>query len=158
MPAGKGAATAVHPFIPYEELPAGQRRRIVIGASLRTIATIIVVVAIYFLIPMDHLITAATVIELVTGGLALFAIIAWQIREIMRAGHPGIRASAPLKLLLSRFLFMCLCSRPPTSSWLAHDPPHSVCPWAAPMPCTSRLRSSPPSDSGTSWRRARPLA
>jgi voltage-gated potassium channel len=91
MPAGTGATT-VHPFIPYEELPARQRRRIVIGASLRTIATIIVVVAIYFLIPMDRPITATAVIGLVTGVLALFAVIAWQIREIMRAEHPGVRA------------------------------------------------------------------
>ena len=85
MPAGIGATT-VHPFIPYEELPARQRRRIVIGASLRTIATIIVVVAIYFLIPMDRVITATTVIELVTGVLALFAIMA-------DPGHHAVRAS-----------------------------------------------------------------
>jgi hypothetical protein len=69
MPAETGEA-AVHPFIPYEELPARQRRRIVIGASLRTIATIIVVVAIYFLIPMDRAITATTVVEMVIGVLA----------------------------------------------------------------------------------------
>ena len=91
MPAGIGATT-VHPFIPYEELPARQRRRIVIGASLRTIATIVVVVAIYFRIPMDRAVTATTVIGLVIGVLALFAIIAWQIREIMRSEHPVVRA------------------------------------------------------------------
>jgi hypothetical protein len=92
---------------------------------LRTTATIIVVVAIYFLIPMDRAITATTVIELVVGGLALFAIIAWQMLEIMRSEHPGVRA---VEALASRFLSMCSCSRRPTSSWLTHNRPRSVCP------------------------------
>jgi voltage-gated potassium channel len=105
MPTGKGAAT-VHPFIPYEELPARQRRRIVTGASLRTIATIIVVVAIYYLIPMDRAITATTVIELVIGGLALFAIIAWQIRKIMRSEHPGVRAVEALAFAIPVYVLL----------------------------------------------------
>ena len=105
MPAGTGATT-VHPFIPYEELPAPQRRRIVVGASLRTIGTIIVVVAIYFLIPMDRAITATTVIELVIGGLALFAIIAWQIREITRSEHPGVRAVEALALAIPVYVLL----------------------------------------------------
>ena len=105
MPAGKEAAT-VHPFIPYEKLPARQRRRIVIGASVRTIATIIVVVAIYFLIPMDHAITAATVTGLVIGGLALFAIIAWQIREIARSEHPGVRAVEALAIAVPVYVLL----------------------------------------------------
>jgi voltage-gated potassium channel len=85
---------------------------------LRTIATIIVVVAIYFLIPMDHAITATTVIELVTGGPALFAIIAWQIREIMRAEHPGVRAvealafAIPVYVLLFATIYFLIAHAP----------------------------------------------
>ena len=105
MPAGIGATT-VHPFIPYEELPSRQRRRIVIGASLRTIATTIVVVAIYFLIPMDRAITATTLIGLVIGVLALFAIIAWQIREIMRSEHPGVRAVEALAFAIPVYVLL----------------------------------------------------
>jgi hypothetical protein len=107
MPGGKAAAT-VHPFIPYEELPARQRRRIVTGASLRlrTIATIIVVVAIYYLIPMDRAITATTAIELVIGGLALFAIIAWQIRQIIRSEHPGVRGVEALAFAIPVYVLL----------------------------------------------------
>ena len=105
MPARIGATT-VHPFIPYEELPARQRRRIVIGASLRTIATIVVVVAIYFRIPMDRAITATTVIGLVIGVLALFAIIAWQIREIMRSEHPVVRAVEALAFAIPVYVLL----------------------------------------------------
>ena len=105
MPAGTGEA-AVHPFIPYEELTARQRRRIVVGGSLRAVATIVVVVAIYFLIPMDRAITAATVTGLVTGVLALFAIIAWQIWEIMRSGHPGVRAVEALAFAIPVYVLL----------------------------------------------------
>ena len=105
MPARIGATT-VHPFIPYEELPARQRRRIVIGASLRTIVTIVVVVAIYFRIPMDRAVTATTVIGLVIGVLALFAIIAWQIREIMRSEHPVVRAVEALAFAIPVYVLL----------------------------------------------------
>ena len=105
MPARIGATT-IHPFIPYEELPARQRRRIVIGASLRTIATIVVVVAIYFRIPMDRAVTATTVIGLVIGVLALFAIIAWQIREIMRSEHPVVRAVEALAFAIPVYVLL----------------------------------------------------
>jgi hypothetical protein len=105
MPARTGATT-VHPFIPYEELPARQRRRIAIGAPLRTIATIFVVVAIYFRIPMDRAVTATTVIGLVIGVLALFAIIAWQIREIMRSEHPVVRAVEALAFAIPVYVLL----------------------------------------------------
>jgi hypothetical protein len=73
---------------------------------LRTIATIIVVVAIYYLIPMDRAITATTVIGLVIGGLALFAIIAWQIREIMRSEHPGVRGVEALAFAIPVYVLL----------------------------------------------------
>lgn len=64
------------------------------------------VVAIYFLIPMDRAITATTVIELVIGVLALFAVIAWQIREIMRSGHPGVRAVEALAFAIPVYVLL----------------------------------------------------
>ena len=50
--------------------------------------------------------TTATVVELVLGSLVLFAVIVWQIRQIVQSEHPGIRAvealafSVPLYILL----------------------------------------------------------
>jgi voltage-gated potassium channel len=104
MPGG-GAATG-HPVIPYAELSARERRRLVIGASLRTLATIAVVVALYFLMPMDRAVTAATVGELVIGGLVLLVISAWQIGEIMRSEHPGIRAVEALAFVVPVYVLL----------------------------------------------------
>ena len=83
-----------------------QRRRIVVIATLRTLATVAIIVTLYYLVPMDHPMDAATVVELILVALALCAIVAWQIRAIGRSEHPNARAaealasSIPLYLLL----------------------------------------------------------
>jgi len=91
---------------PYDDLPARQRRRIVVGAILRTIATIALVVAIYFLVPMDRAMNAATVTELVLEVLALFGIVAWQIRRIIRSEHPGVRAVEALAFTVPLYILL----------------------------------------------------
>ncbi|MGP0108487.1 MAG: potassium channel family protein [Acidimicrobiales bacterium] len=105
MPAG-GASTTDGSFVPYEELTPPQRRRLVFGATLHTIATVVAVVAIYFLMPMDRAVTVAAVLELIFGGLALFAVIAWQIRRIMRSEHPGVRAVEALAFALPVYVLL----------------------------------------------------
>jgi voltage-gated potassium channel len=95
-----------HPFIPYEELPTRQRRQILIRASARTIATITVVVAIYFVMPMDRAMTTGTVFALIIGGLALVVVVAWQIRQIMRSEHPGVRAVEALAFLIPVYVLI----------------------------------------------------
>jgi voltage-gated potassium channel len=95
-----------HPFIPYEELPARQRRRLILGASVRTIATVALVVAIYFVMPMDRAMTAETLIALIIGGLVLVAIVAWQIRQIMRSEHPGVRAVEALAFIIPVYVLI----------------------------------------------------
>jgi voltage-gated potassium channel len=89
-----------------EELSARQRRRFIVGAILRTLATVALVVAIYFVLPMDHAIDAATVTELVLGVLVLFAIIAWQIRQIIRSDHPNIRAVEALAFTVPLYVLL----------------------------------------------------
>lgn len=73
-------------------VPARVRRRLVAVAVLRTVATVVVVVAVYFLVPMDRAVSGATAVKLGFGILALAVVGAWQIRQIMRSEYPGIRA------------------------------------------------------------------
>ena len=61
------------------------RRRLAIVAVVRTGLTIASVVAIYFLLPLDHGSNAGAVAELALGVLVLVAIIVWQIRRIVGA-------------------------------------------------------------------------
>ncbi len=73
---------------------------------MRTILTIALVVAIYFLLPLNHGANAGAVAELSLGVLVLMAIIVWQIRRIVGSDHPISRAvealafSVPLYVLL----------------------------------------------------------
>jgi voltage-gated potassium channel len=90
----------------YDDLSPRLKRRLAIRAVFRTLATLTLVIAIYFLMPLDHAMNGATVVELAVGVLALFGIVAWQLRSIVRSKYPGIRAveglafSVPLFILL----------------------------------------------------------
>ena len=69
--------------------PAGRRRRIVLGL-LRALATTVVLVALYYLLPLDHLHTVPLV--LVGGLVILLAVSLVQLRAIIRARYPAVRA------------------------------------------------------------------
>jgi hypothetical protein len=90
----------------FDDLSLHERRRLIVQAVLRTTVTVAVVVALYFLVPMDRPIDTATVLELVLGSLVLFAVIVWQIRQIIRSEHPGIRAVEGLAFTVPLFILL----------------------------------------------------
>lgn len=94
------------PRSPFDDLPRRDRRRLVAGAVLRTLATVTLVVAIYFLMPLDRAMNAATVTELVLGVLTLFIIIGWQIWRITRSDYPGIRAVEALAFTVPLYILL----------------------------------------------------
>jgi hypothetical protein len=87
-----------------DTLSRSQRRRFVAAASLRTIGTTALVVTIYFLVPMDRSFGLGTVIGLVLGVLALFAIIGWQVWNIAHSDYPTIRAVEALALIVPLYV------------------------------------------------------
>jgi voltage-gated potassium channel len=87
-----------------ESVSRSQRRRIVGAASLRTIGTTALVVAVYFLVPMDRSFKPGAVAELVLGVLALFAITGWQVWLIARSDYPTIRAVEALALIIPLYV------------------------------------------------------
>jgi voltage-gated potassium channel len=91
---------------PLNELPPWQRRRPVVIATVRTIATIVLVVAIYFLVPMDHGTDTGTVTELVLGVLAVATVIAWQLRQIIRSKNPTMRAVEALAFTVPLYILL----------------------------------------------------
>lgn len=82
------------------------RRRLVVFAVLRTAATVALVIALYFLLPLGGGGNVEKIAKLTLGALALTAIIIWQVRQIIRSNHPVGRAvealafSVPLYMLL----------------------------------------------------------
>ena len=73
---------------PTEDLSSRERRRVVGWAVVRTITAVALVVAIYFLTPLGHRTNAGRVVELGVGLLALIAVIAWQLRQIIEVCTP----------------------------------------------------------------------
>ena len=94
------------PTVLFDDLSAHEKRRLVVRAALRTIITVALVVAVYFLAPMDRAIRAATVAELVLGVLVLFGVIAWQVRQIARSEHPGVRAVEAIAFTLPVYILL----------------------------------------------------
>ena len=88
------------------EITRQGRRRMVVGATLRAVATVALVVALYFVLPLGGGTSVDDVIKLTLGALVLIAIVIWQVRQIIRSNHPvgrGVEAlalSVPLYVLL----------------------------------------------------------
>ena len=94
------------PTVRFDDLSVHEKRRLVVRAALRTIITVALVVAVYFLVPMDRAISPATVTELLLGVLALVWVVAWQVRQIIRSEHPGVRAVEALAFTFPLYILL----------------------------------------------------
>ncbi len=96
--------------------PARPSRGPVARALLRAGGSTVALVAVYYLLPLDHSSTWAAVTMLVIGLLALIGLIAFQVRSIVRSRFPGLRAlealatSVPLFLLLFAATYVVLAA------------------------------------------------
>ena len=88
----------------YDDLSREQRRRLAIAGTLRTLATVAILVALYYLLPLDHTSGAGPVAKLVLGAAAIILICWWQIRTILRSQHPSLRATEALAFTVPLFL------------------------------------------------------
>ena len=97
------------------------RRRLVVVAALRTIATVALLLVLYFLLPLGGGTSVEKVIKLTLGALALTAIIIWQVRQIIRSSHPVGRAvealafSVPLYVLLFATAYFAMAHSNPAA-------------------------------------------
>jgi voltage-gated potassium channel len=90
------------------DTPSERRRRFrrVSLTLLRALASTVALVVIYYLLPLDTTSVGFAVAMLVVGLLGLVGLVAFQVRSIVRAPYPVLRAvgalatSAPLFLLL----------------------------------------------------------
>jgi 4-amino-4-deoxy-L-arabinose transferase-like glycosyltransferase len=90
-------------LLPYE--PGGVRHPLVL-ALLRTAVTVVALLALYFLLPLDRGFSAGTLGALVIGVVAMGLLVAWQVRSILRSRHPAVRAVEAIALSLPLFLLL----------------------------------------------------
>ena len=88
------------------EMEPRQRRRLLALALLRALLTTTVLVALYYLLPVDEEWRLSSGLRMVLG-LALFAaVLIWQIRKVITSKQPGIRAIEALAVTVPLFLLL----------------------------------------------------
>jgi len=105
---------------------ARRRRRAALGV-LRSLATIIVLVGLYYLLPLAHLASVPLAVILVVGLLILLAVAVWQLRQIGRDRYPVVRAgealttTVPLFLLLFASAYFAMAPRASPANFNTHS-------------------------------------
>jgi voltage-gated potassium channel len=88
---------------------------------LRAAVSAVVTVTLYYVLPLGERADARVVFELMFAIVMLGALVAWQLRAIVRASYPGIRAiqalatATPLFLLLFSATYYILSAQDPSS-------------------------------------------
>ena len=90
----------------HPELPAAQRRRIIIRAVLRGVVVTTVLVVLYYLLPLDRSWDTDTAVRLLIGLLVFVGLTVWQVRAISGARYPGLRAAETLGLIIPFYLLL----------------------------------------------------
>lgn len=82
---------------------AWRRGRVVLGL-FGALATAVVLVALYYLLPLNHVKNVP--LTLAVGLVILLAVIAWQLRAIVRAKYPAVRAVVALAVTVPLFVLL----------------------------------------------------
>jgi hypothetical protein len=102
-------------------LGRAKRRRLIAVALLRSLAAAVVLVALYYLLPLDRLTGVPLAVLLAIGLVVLLAVSAWQVRTIISAKDPAVRAiealatTVPLFLLLFAAAYFVMAKTSPAS-------------------------------------------
>ncbi|MFD8643819.1 potassium channel family protein [Streptomyces zaomyceticus] len=89
---------------------AGPSVRGIVWVAVRAVGSVTVLVAVYYLLPLDHSSTAVTLTMLLVGLAGFVALVAVQVRSILRARHPGLRAVEGLATGIPYFLLLFAAS------------------------------------------------
>lgn len=102
---GKAGEVSAAPLAVPELTPAG-RRRLLTRALLRSLLTTVALVALYYLLPLNHVGRLPPWVPLVAGLAVLLAVAAWQVRAITDARYPGVRAVEALAATVPLFILL----------------------------------------------------
>jgi hypothetical protein len=75
-------------------------------ALLRTTGTVVGVLVLYFVLPLDRGFSPGTLAWLALGVVGTGLLVAWQVRSILVSAHPAVRAIESIALSLPLFLVL----------------------------------------------------
>ncbi len=85
--------------------PPGWRRQL-FWAALRSLLAAVVLVVLYYVLPFDRGLDAATAARLSAGLLIFAGVMVWHVRSIAGARYPALRAVEALGMILPLFLVL----------------------------------------------------
>ena len=91
---------------PGKDLTAHERRRGITVGLARALVSTTVLIALYYLAPLDRLSGVSMAVFLVAGLLVLVGMIAYQVHTILVASYPGIRAIEALATTVPMYLLL----------------------------------------------------
>jgi len=96
-------STKVAPQKQAQDRPSARK---VAWTVLRAAGTVAALIAIYYLLPLDHASAPAAVTILIIGLVAFIALVAFHTRSIMRSPYPQLRAVEALAVNVPLFLLL----------------------------------------------------
>jgi len=105
-PLGSTKETLIAEATPLPNLPLARRRRIVARALLRAFGSAAILVVLYYVLPLDHLSSATSILALMGGLVAVVAVIVWEVRAVLNAEYPGAQAIEALAVTVPLFLLL----------------------------------------------------
>lgn len=90
----------------YDQLPEAVRRRLMLRALCRPALSTAALLLLYYQLPLGGRLIGKTAVALVVGLLLVAGLLAWQIRTILTADHPRLRAIEALAVSLPLFLLV----------------------------------------------------
>jgi Ion channel len=91
---------------PQDQPQARPASRTVVRTVLRAAVSLAGLVAVYFLLPLDHASTPAAVTVLVIGLVVFIALVTFHVRSILRSPFPQLRAVEALAVNVPLFLLL----------------------------------------------------
>ena len=91
---------------PPQQAAARASSRKIVWTVLRSAGSVAALVAIYYLLPLDHASTPAAVTILIIGLVVFIALVAFHARSIMRSPFPVLRAVEALAVSVPLFLLL----------------------------------------------------
>ena len=88
------------------DLEPRQRRRLIAASLLRSLLTAAVLVALYYIAPVDGEWRLSSVLRVAVGSTVFVVLVVWEIRRIISSEFPGIRAIEALAATVPLFLIL----------------------------------------------------
>ena len=104
-----------------EDLDRRQQQRVVARAAFRILVSVVLLFALYGVLPVADRTGFGTLLELFVGLIIFAALLGWQVLKIMGAEHPELRAaealaiSVPVVLIVFAFTYLSLSHAQPGS-------------------------------------------